>query len=45
MICADCLSLSDYITGFAVLGQYKEQHIQSAQETAFGQMLNWLQTH
>ncbi|TKA63445.1 hypothetical protein B0A49_06401 [Cryomyces minteri] len=31
--------------GFAVLGDYEEQKIKDAQQQAFKQMLEWLQTH
>lgn len=31
--------------GFAVLGDYEEEHIKAAQEEAFSQMLAWLKAH
>ncbi|KAK5147857.1 hypothetical protein LTR04_000755 [Oleoguttula sp. CCFEE 6159] len=31
--------------GFAVLGDYEEQKIKDAQQQAFKQMLEWLQSH
>ncbi|KAF2455334.1 Alpha/Beta hydrolase protein [Lineolata rhizophorae] len=31
--------------GFAVLGNYDDQHIKRSQQQAFGQMLGWLQAH
>jgi dienelactone hydrolase len=31
--------------GFAVLGDYEDDGIKAAQQTAFAQMLGWLQAH
>ena len=31
--------------GFAVLGEYEDPKIQSAQQSAFEQMLSWLKAH
>ncbi|KAM7198028.1 alpha/beta-hydrolase [Rhypophila sp. PSN 637] len=31
--------------GFAVVGEYDDEHIKSAQETAFEQMLKWIKEH
>lgn len=33
------------ISGFAVVGEYKESHIKEAQALAFEQMLSWLKKH
>jgi hypothetical protein len=33
------------ISGFAVVGDYKESHIKDAQASAFDQMLSWLKKH
>ncbi len=41
----DIQVFSDVPHGFAVLGDYEDSKIKQAQEKAFGQMLEWIQSH
>jgi hypothetical protein len=37
--------MTDDGIGFAVVGEYEDPNIKSAQATAFDQMLKWIQEH
>ena len=41
---SECLANSGEI-GFAVIGEYEDENIKTAQATAFEQMLKWIEDH